>query len=637
MKDYALIKKATLTKIGDSIRRKTGQTSLIDPEVMDVEIDNIQTVVGESDKPFNAASYINGTLTEVDDIYGVIKSVGIYYSVSNYYPQFSYSVGVLSLMNNSRLSYVNLPECRALHRNAFMSCYALETVSLPKCEVVEYNAFGSCEALSRIDLPACKSISTNAFSKTSPASVKFDVYFADFCNVGYQSILTKSYQSNYYWSANGNPYEVLARQSSSTLHSKCRVIGVQNDDTTWGSLYGEGVKWVCRNAFANFDSTFSNLNSNFRSISLPNCESIGDNAFYYCKNIQSLYLPKCSYIGYNAFYGASSSTFTDLTGVNATYIGAGAFYNARSISTANWSIIECLGQNAFYGNTIFTELPSELTNCSFLCGFAGSPVLEKAHNSVAKTVCFSYCSVLSDISFPACEVLLDYAFYKCPNLTDIELPNCTTLASYVFSEVINLSLPKCSVIPTRAMTYCSNLKSLCVPECTTIKYSAFLSCYSLETLDLPKCVTIETHNFSSCSMLSSISVPNLRYIGPPLSDSTYNGGIGYVFSGATLDVLEFPALETISSCRLAANVGTVKFYNLKTLGTSTFYSASSTYSIYIYASSVPVMTGTSGGTFSGSPFYGNGSGRIYVPASLYAEYRIATNWAGLNSNIFVSM
>ena len=63
-------------------------------------------------------------------------------------------------------------------------------------------------------------------------------------------------------------------------------------------------------------------------------------------------------------------------------------------------------------------------------------------------------------------------------------------------------------------------------------------------------------------------------------------------------------------------------------------------SLYIYASSVPTLV-SAYGMFSSSPLwtstYLSGSyGSIYVPASLYDEYRTATNWTVLSSR-FVSM
>lgn len=651
MNEY-LIQGATLADMADAIREVKGTSESVPVSTYASEIRAFKGMGGgQSEKPFNLVSYINGTLTEIDDTYGVIKSVGLYWSSSTYGPVFSYSVGGLSFMNNTQLKTVNLPECISVYGSAFLSCSSLEYVSLPKCEYISGSAFTSCDNLSRIDLPNCKSISRYAFTRSSTASVSLTINIPDFCDVGVQNVHSTIYASNYYWSANGNKYAVAFSIRSTTLHPSCFVIGNTTHDTNRGigTIYGEGVRWVCNNAFSN-----NNL-LGLSTINFPNCERVNAYAFGSLSSLTSVMLPKCSYVGNYAF--RSASLLTDITGIGATYIGAGAFYSARSLTAANWSIIEYLGSDAFYGNTIFTELPSELTNCSYLCGFTNSPVLEKAHHPTAKTICFSGCSMLSDISFPACEVLESNAFNACNLIpTNLSFPECKSIGYCAFysMSIQSIYAPKCEYVGGYAFYGNSALESISLGNCKYIGQSAFLSCYLLSDVDLKNCsyigssafdycsnITaanlqncelIDGGAFNFCSNLSSVLAPKLKWLGGLNLAQWPNRAF---YSCPYIEEIDFPELEVLNCSFYMTQIGTFKFSKLSYICSSAFYSASSTYSIYIYASSVPVLKVSAYATFYCSPIY-SGAGKIYVPSSLYDEYRMATNWAGLASSAFVS-
>ena len=123
---------------------------------------------------------------------------------------------------------------------------------------------------------------------------------------------------------------------------------------------------------------------------------------------------------------------------------------------------------------------------------------------------------------------------------------------------------------------CSNLSSVSFPACTTIGGYAFGQCSNLTSVNFPACTTIGDTAFSICTKLTSANFPvctNINY-------------------------------SAFANC-----------YNLSslTLGASTICSLSNS-NIF---KSTPYAGYKS--SFSGTPY-------IYVPQSLLASYKSATNW-----------
>ena len=87
-------------------------------------------------------------------------------------------------------------------------------------------------------------------------------------------------------------------------------------------------------------------------------------------------------------------------------------------------------------------------------------------NNYAKIVgefAFQSCHLLSQVSFPNCEILDAGAFQNCSVLTQVSFPKCEFIGEQAFESCYSLSqltLIECKYINKYAFNYCSNLMSL---------------------------------------------------------------------------------------------------------------------------------------------------------------------------------
>ena len=194
---------------------------------------------------------------------------------------------------------------------------------------------------------------------------------------------------------------------------------------------------------------------------------------------------------------------------------------------------------------------------------------------------FYYCTNITSVNFPACTSIYDNAFYGCSRLTTISFPACTTIGSYAFyycTNITSANFPVCTSIYQSAFFGCSRLTTVSFPACTTIDLRAFYGCSSLTTASFPACTTIDQEAFYKCSSLTTVS---------------------------------FPACTTIKS--------------------KAFYSCSKLNTIILTGSSLCSLVASN--AFSGTSIWST-KGSIFVPASLVASYKAATNWAFFSNRIY---
>ena len=149
-----------------------------------------------------------------------------------------------------------------------------------------------------------------------------------------------------------------------------------------------------------------------------------------------------------------------------------------------------------------------------------------------------------------------------------------------------------------------SLQSANFPSCTTIGSNVFSNCRSLQSVNFPVCTTIGLYAFYSCSSLQSVNFPSCITIGP----------------------------SAFCTC---TSLQSVNFPSCITIGASAFQYCASLSAIYLLASSICTLSHSN--AFNSTPIqyssYLGYFGSIYVPSSLVASYKTATNWTYYSSRI----
>lgn len=189
----------------------------------------------------------------------------------------------------------------------------------------------------------------------------------------------------------------------------------------------------------------------------------------------------------------------------------------------------------------------------------------------------------------------------------LEIENDGTVLEELIKRTISTyENPYLSEVRSHAFLYCSLLTSVNLPQVTSIGDYAFRNCGDLTSIDLPLATTIGNSAFYSCKSLTSIDLPQATTIG--------SNAFCYCHSLASINL---PQVTTI--------------------GSAAFRYCSILLSLYLLGSSVPTLSSID--AFNFTPISGNTAltsgvyGSIYVPASLYNDYLIASNWSVYSSRI----
>ena len=160
--------------------------------------------------------------------------------------------------------------------------------------------------------------------------------------------------------------------------------------------------------------------ANLSFVDLPNCLSIGGQAFQECSGLETVRLQKCTYMenGIGASY--KLKTFYAPMLENLPNF---AFNGYRVLNEVNVNACLSVGKNAFSYALSLKNI--ELPNATYIADGA-----------------FYYCG-LESITLPAASVIRNSAFYSCQNLSNVGLPSCGEIYSSAFGgckKLLSLNL-----------------------------------------------------------------------------------------------------------------------------------------------------------------------------------------------------
>ena len=232
--------------------------------------------------------------------------------------------------------------------------------------------------------------------------------------------------------------------------------------------------------------------------------TIGDSAFYNCRNLISITIPS-----------------------SVTSIGNTAFCNCGNLTSV--TILDgviSIGDKAFTGCSSLTNItiPSSVTNMGnsvfYNCGSLTSIIIPDSVSSIGSYM-FYYCYKLKSITIPDSVTSIGpYAFYSCSNLTSVTIPNSViSIGEYAFSKCTSLTTARISdsvtnsdsvtAIGDYAFYDCEKLTSAIIGNgVTSIGEWAFHDCEKLTSLIIGNGVTIIGDNaFWNCKSLTKVTIP----------------------------------------------------------------------------------------------------------------------------------
>ena len=149
-----------------------------------------------------------------------------------------------------------------------------------------------------------------------------------------------------------------------------------------------------------------------------NATTIPRYIFYKNSTLKTINLPRCTCVKQNAFNEAT--TLTTVNAPNCTSIDMDAFKGCKNLNNINLPSLVTLGVNVF-------------SACSNL-KYVDLPLCTSLKNSV-----FQQCTSLVSVIAPSVSVIDQYAFYNCTNVKLIDLSSCVTLNNHALYYTKNLS------------------------------------------------------------------------------------------------------------------------------------------------------------------------------------------------------
>ena len=484
------------------------------------------------------------------------------------------NVGSYAFCECVALTEVTIPEkMKTLGGYAFYNCIGLTAVNLPEglTDIGSY-IFSGCTGLTTVNLSeGLNTIGSYAFSNCSgltaiklPDSlVSIGIYAFQNCTGLKEVNLPRDLQSI------GNYAFYNCTALCSVQLDAVRLADKEYDDQVfaYGGQKGDGITVAVGSGVTRIPAYLFcpyTVNSDYAAkvtevtfAENSTCESIGQGAFYGCKNLAQIqFSDSVTRIEGHAFNGCSSLTEITLP-ENLTVLQGSAFYRCLNLTRIHFNAAQ-LG-NFSKDNYIFSYCGQSGDGITVTVGAAVTRLpqylfkpaerypeytpkitaVEFAENSVCQYIggsAFYGCSQLTEIELPeGVQTVGSYAFYNCTGLTRIHF-NAAQMAdlsssNYVFAyagqsgDGITVTvgsgvtrIPAYLFYPYSSAGYIPKITAVEFAEnsvCESIGSCAFYNCTGLTEIILPDSLTtIGSSAFRGCTGLTEITLAeNLTAIG----------------------------------------------------------------------------------------------------------------------------
>lgn len=370
--------------------------------------------------------------------------------------------------------------------------------------------------------------------------------------------------------------------------------------------------------------------SKLKEINLPNVTNVAEHAFFECEKLESASIPKVETVEAYAFSKCPSLKSVDFPDVEIIRDRA---FEESPIEYANIPNVKILERYAFDGCKLESiELPNVEVIGDRVFGVGSievyDPTIKELNlpNVVELDGSFQGLVSLESVNVPKVQ-MLGWGTFRATNITSFDAPELTTVDARSFNNcesLMTFSSPKLTSLGkadgtggTYIVCGCYDLVSFDAPLVEDLGQDCFKNCYSLEVVDFPAAHgAMGVRCFNNCYSISSVNIPQITIINGSGITGSY-----------VLRELNLPSVVTINGSGVASCTALKKVTlgSITNLAASAFNGCSSLETVII-TQDESVCTLQNRNAFNGSKI-ASGTGKIYVPDSLYDSYLTATNWS----------
>ncbi len=297
----------------------------------------------------------------------------------------------------------------------------------------------------------------------------------------------------------------------------------------------EGIQIVNLSNSASFiASNAFNCNTTIQTVNLPNCISVGEQAFYSCSNLKTVSLPECKTISSRVF--SNCTTLQSIYLPNVEYIGDIAFSGCISLSgVLSFPLCSYIGSATFSDCSNITSVYIPLVKRIYSGTFNRCSKLSSVYMSSCEYIsdwAFAR-TVISEVNYPLCYEVRNAAFLGCSSLKKASFPNCYSFGGYAGLFNDDISLEELTLNMNNYLDFASNYTSFGLSK---TKLASGIGSIYVQSWHYDKYITAKgwsslSERFVSVPVSSMLSFSNGLLSGyTNIIDYSFNSYIGVSYS-----------------------------------------------------------------------------------------------------------